>query len=235
MAKHPFPDQTHARSAATKIYEHLVAAIVDHRLPPGTKLPEDRLAEVYGASRARIREILLGLGHERLVTLQPNRGAFVAEPTVRETQEICEARRIIEAATVTAAVRNADKVALERLRDLVEQEDTAWRRNDQHAAVRLSREFHACLAEIAGNSILSDTLRNILARNSLSVAIYERRGSPGCLCSEHYSILDAIERRDAESAQQLMIQHLNHIEERMNLTEPEGKEVDIVAILREAL
>src|SRR5688572_14525641 len=78
------------------IYERLLAAIFEHRLPPGTKLGEDRLAAIFGVSRARIRRVLPRLAHEGLVTLEPNRGAFVAKPTVMEARDVFEARRLIE-------------------------------------------------------------------------------------------------------------------------------------------
>src|SRR5512136_3024662 len=56
------------------IYERLVAAIFEHRLPPGTKLGEESLAAIFGVTRARVRAVLPRLAHEGLVTLEPNRG-----------------------------------------------------------------------------------------------------------------------------------------------------------------
>jgi DNA-binding GntR family transcriptional regulator len=56
------------------IYERMVSAILDHQLPPGTKLVEDRLAAAFGVSRTRIRPVLVRLANEKVVTLTPNRG-----------------------------------------------------------------------------------------------------------------------------------------------------------------
>ena len=71
------------------IYERLVAAIFEHRLAPGMKLGEEGLAAVFGVSRARIRAVLPRLAHEGLVTLEPNRGAFVTQPTeTGETRQV---------------------------------------------------------------------------------------------------------------------------------------------------
>src|SRR5918994_3045368 len=78
------------------IYERILAAIFEHRLPPGTKLGEDRLASIFGVSRARIRRVLPRLAHESVVTLEPNRGAFVAKPTIAEARDVFQARRLIE-------------------------------------------------------------------------------------------------------------------------------------------
>src|SRR5947199_8340847 len=58
-----------------EIYERIVSAIFEHRLAPGTKLGEDRLAAIFGVSRSRIRPALARLAHEKLVRLEPNRWA----------------------------------------------------------------------------------------------------------------------------------------------------------------
>jgi len=70
------------------IYERMVGAILGHRLPPGTKLVEDRLATAFGVSRTRIRPVLVRLANEQIVTLTMNRGATVAQPTEAEAREI---------------------------------------------------------------------------------------------------------------------------------------------------
>ena len=80
-----------------KVYAALFAAIVDHRLTPGTRLPEDEIGTVFGASRTIVRAALQALAHERLVTIEPNRGAQVSQPTIDEARQVFEARSLIEA------------------------------------------------------------------------------------------------------------------------------------------
>src|SRR5215470_2033872 len=79
------------------VYYSLRDAIVSHRLAPGTKLPEDELASIYSVSRTVIRAALQALAHDRLVRLEPNRGAFVAQPSQTEAREIFEMRMLVEA------------------------------------------------------------------------------------------------------------------------------------------
>src|SRR4051812_42442649 len=78
------------------VYARLKEAILAHRLAPGTKLPEDELAAIYAVTRPIIRSALHTLAHDRLVRLEPNRGAFVAQPSKKEAREVFEARTLIE-------------------------------------------------------------------------------------------------------------------------------------------
>src|ERR1700712_3347789 len=80
------------------IYQRIAAAIFEQRLPPGTKLTEDKLGGIFGVSRTIVRNALLRLAHERIVEVRPNRSAVVASPTREEAQHVFEARRIVEAA-----------------------------------------------------------------------------------------------------------------------------------------
>ena len=77
-----FEDETDKPAARwSPIYSALRDAIISHRLGPGTKLPEDELASIYSVSRTVIRAALQALAHDRLARLEPNRGAFVAQPS----------------------------------------------------------------------------------------------------------------------------------------------------------
>src|SRR5512137_687570 len=144
------------------IYERLVAAIFEHRLPPGTKLGEENLAGIFGVSRARVRAVLPRLALEGLVTLEPNRGAFVTQPTVDQARDVFEARRLIEPGIATRLARQADRAAaVTRLRQHVAAERKARAAGDVRTIVRLSGEFHMLLAELSGNSLLAKSMREL--------------------------------------------------------------------------
>lgn len=78
----------------------LMTAIVEHQLPPGSKLPEEALAEVFAVSRTGIRKVLQRLAAVQLVTLTPKRGAHVASPSVEESQAIFRTRALLEVANL---------------------------------------------------------------------------------------------------------------------------------------
>jgi DNA-binding GntR family transcriptional regulator len=201
------------------IYEKILGAIFDHRLPPGTKLGEDRLASIFGVSRARIRRVLPRLAHEGVVTLEPNRGAFVAKPTVAEARDVFQARRLIEPGIVQNLMRQDDLSAtLAKLRRHVVAERRARAAGDARAMVRLSGEFHMLLADAAGNALLAKTMRELTSLTCLIIALYDRPAVPSCLGEEHGDIVDAIASANRSRANDLMVHHLNHVEANLNLT-----------------
>jgi DNA-binding GntR family transcriptional regulator len=129
-------------------------AILERRLGPGTKLGEEALSEIYGVSRAQIRRVLVDLSHAKVVELRPNRGAYVAQPSVREARHVFEARRAIEVAMVERAVDRMTDVSLAKLQEIVDADRAALARGDSEAAIKLSGDFHLCLGEIAGNQAI---------------------------------------------------------------------------------
>lgn len=219
--------------AEDAIYEKILAAIFDHRLTPGTKLGEDRLAAIFGVSRARIRRVLPRLAHEGVVTLEPNRGAFVAKPTVAEARDVFAARRLIEPGIIEQLMRQPGLAAtLPRLRRHVAAEARARGAGDTRAIVRLSGEFHMLLAEAAGNSLLAKSMRELTSLTCLIIALYDRPSVPSCLGEEHGEIVDAIASGDARRARELMLHHLNHVESNLDLTVIDARPVELEAVLR---
>lgn len=212
-----------------EIYEKIYLAIVEHRLRPGTKLVEERLAEIFKVSRARVREVLARLAHEQIVELYPQRGAYVAKPSIDQALDVFEARRLIEPDVLRLLIERLTPERTERLRQHQELEFDARRRNDQRAIVRLSGEFHMLLAELAGNSALTRTMRELSTLTCLIILLYDAPTSSSCRADEHSQIIDAISHRDLTRAQTLMLEHLEHIEKSLKL-EPGTEEADLEAI-----
>ncbi len=213
------------------IYDRILQAVLEHRLPPGTKLVEDRLAELFDTSRGQVREVLARLAHEGVVTTVPNRGAFIASPTPDETREIFEARRLIEPGLVRRFVALRDGAALDRLRGLVEQEQQARNRQDGPAMVRLAGEFHIRLAECAGNRVLERTMRALASLTCLAIYLYDAPHATACREDEHELLLAAIARRRADRAAELMLEHLLHIETSLDFRPRRDERVDVAAAL----
>ena len=231
-ARKPTPLSRAGRDNANDdIYERVVAAILEHRLRPGTKLGEDRLAGIFGVSRARVREVLARLAHEQIVELYPQRGAYVAKPSIEQALDVFEARRLIEPAVIRRLIDTLTPDKLARLRAHQELELDARRRDDKRAVIRLSGEFHSLAAELAGNSALARNMRELSVLTCLMIFLYDAPTSESCRADEHSQIIEAIAKRDAARAQRLMLEHLEHIESGMKLDAASG-EADLEAIFR---
>src|SRR6516164_6970830 len=102
--------------ADSVIVERVFVAVMEHKLPPGAKLAENALCEAFEASRAQIRRVLVVLAGRGVVTLHPNRGAYVSSPSATEAREVFEARRGIERSIVLSAASRIDRSALAELR-----------------------------------------------------------------------------------------------------------------------
>lgn len=192
----------------TPIYDDLKAAILAHAIAPGTKLPEDELGDVYSVSRTLVRAALQALAHDRLVQLEPNRGAFVAKPSKREAREVFEARAIIEpkvAAMAAAVARPAD---IKALRKHLDEEHKAIHEGRQGDAIVLSARFHEGIAEIAGQTILTEFVRSLCSRSALIISLYSRRSDTFCESHAHHALVDAIAKNSEIDASELMTSHL---------------------------
>lgn len=219
-----------------EMYERMVSAILDHRLPPGTKLVEDKLAAAFGVSRTRIRPVLVRLANEQVVTLTPNRGATIAQPSEQEAREVFEVRRMIEPTLVELFVVRAGKKEMEHLKRCIDEEEEARLAGDMRRAIRLSGDFHLIIAEHAGHQTLGRILRELVSRTSLVLMTYssahasERDDATACGCREHRALLDAIRLRDAKEAAKRMRDHLSRLESQLRFEAPADDTPDLTAL-----
>jgi DNA-binding GntR family transcriptional regulator len=209
-----------------EVYRRIHDAILEHRLRPGTKLAEERLAAIFGVSRARIRKAFTRLAHEQIVDWFPKRGAFIARPTVEQARDVFEARYAIEPAIVRRLIRTVDAEGIRALRAHVADEDAAQTTRDRRSTIRLSGEFHNLVADLAGNASLGRSLKELSALTCLVILLYDAPTSIVCRNDEHGLIVDAVERGDTEEAERLVVAHLRAIEQNMNLSGPD-EDVDL--------
>lgn len=214
------------------IHRALRDAIIGHHLGPGMKLPEDELATIYGVSRTVIRSALQALAHDRLVQLEPNRGAFVAKPSPREAREVFEVRKLIEPQVAALAASTAQPHHAAQLAAHLEHEHAAIRAGDDSEAIRLSAAFHVAIAEIAGNCILTDYVRDLVSRSSLIIALYWRRRDTTCDNRAHHALASAIGNGDADGASELMRRHLVDLLSGLDLSVGDQRSVSLSEILR---
>lgn len=233
MAAKPRPksDAPDASDRVSRIREGVSAAILEHRLLPGIKLGEDEIGEIYGASRTLVRTALQQLAHEGIVSIEKNRGAFVARPTPTDAREVFEARRMIEPVIIDHAVDAVAPAWIDRLQHHLAEERAAELCGDARASVRLSGEFHRLIAEMSGHSIYLGFLKELIARSSLIILLYRRHDTPACGTAHHARIVEAVARKDRDAARALMLSHLKEIEAELFLKEFDAEEPRLADLL----
>jgi DNA-binding GntR family transcriptional regulator len=213
------------------IVERIAEAIGSHRLAPGTKLGEEALGEIFGVSRTKVRQALFRLASDKLITLVPGRGAFVAQPSVREAREVFEARRAVEGAVVARFVEHAGERELKLLREHIAEQKHALDAGAVNQRNRLLGEFHSVLARLAGNEVMAELVEELVARTSLITLFYQ--GTRGATESfdEHVVFMQALEAREPARAVALMQEHLSDVERGLVLREEAPPASDLKAAL----
>ncbi|MEC5399186.1 GntR family transcriptional regulator [Uliginosibacterium sp. H1] len=214
------------------IYEQIVDALVDQRILPGTRLNELALCGVFKVSRREMEKVLLRLSFNGLVTLIPNRGAFVASSDANEARAILSARKTVEAGIVEAVALRASGADFKRLEQNIAREDECRHAGRIREAIKHSGEFHILLAEITGNPILCDLMKQLVARTSLVVSLYENPNGLSCWHGDHATLLKHLRAHKARPAMSLMQRHLDHLEESLVFTPQADTSTDLRTIFR---
>lgn len=203
-------------SSTHLIVQALTKAIVEHRLHPGSKLAEQKLADHFGVSRTLVRQALLQLSQHRLVTLEPARGAFVAAPSVSEAQQVFAVRRMLESEMARAFTKQVTAAKIKALKDHIAQEKRAIEVGDASGRAELLGNFHVRIAELMGNAVLAQILDQLISRCALITLMYQTKGAAAHSNDEHGELVRAFAARDEERAVRLMNDHLLHVEESLS-------------------
>lgn len=205
----PTSRKAQAHSLSQRAYEGIKHQIISLALPPGAVIDEDRLQAELGLGRTPIREALQRLALEKLVTIVPRRGTFVTEIGLMDLRLLFEVRVPLESlATRLAAQRGQESHWQEMeavLAGMPPTDDAAA--NEQMIAI--DRRCHEIIYEAAANPFLRDILITLYAL-SLRLWYYAiaEIGHMRQAVSEHQAILEALRRRDGETAARVMQHHI---------------------------
>jgi DNA-binding GntR family transcriptional regulator len=231
MAAMKQPTPAPSETSAEHIAHDIAKAIVAHQLPPGTRLREEALARAYGVSRTKIRAALLMLSKDKLIRTVPDKGAFVSKPSAAEAREIFAVRRILETALAREFVARAQAADYKRIEQHLKLERKAAAGDDVQLRNRLLGDFHTLLAEVVGNSVLTEMLRELAARSAIITVLYQSTLDAVCSSEEHHAFLRAAKDGDVKKACSLMVEHLGHVEAALNFDETAAPSSGLVAAL----
>lgn len=217
-------------SIEERIVDQIYEAVIDQRLPPGTKLSESALCDAFAVGRMHIRRSLLLLASRELVEIISNKGAFVASPSPKQARDVFEARLALEPAIARFAVQRADLNDFTRLKQHLQQESAAHSRGNRREAIKLSGVFHILIAEIADNGVMLRTTKELIARATLIMGTFGAPGMISCRDDDHSDILGAFESGNDQKAAELMTAHLQHIQSQMNFNQSGPSTVDLTQV-----
>ncbi|MHB1691475.1 MAG: GntR family transcriptional regulator [Thiomonas sp.] len=220
------PEQDSTQTIAAAI----TSAIIEHRLAPGAKLTEQKIAAIYGVSRTIVRQALFQLARDHLVTLEPARGAFVSQPSVEEAQQVFAVRRMLEQHLVEEFCDKATPADFRAMRAHLKQEQAVVGRVDVTGRTRLLGDFHVLMAERIGNIVLAQILSELISRCALITLMYQSSRAAQHSSDEHVAILRALESRDVKQAKTLMEAHLRETENSL-LYHPRTSSADLTLAL----
>lgn len=205
--------EAQATSLSQRAYEQIRRKIVDLELPPGSILDEGHLQAELNLGRTPIREALLRLSMERLVTIVPRRGIFVAEIGIADLQQIFEVRILLEQTAARLAARRGNKTQWERMEQLLSLVDQGSG-DDPEIGLTIDEGFHQIMYEAANNRLLQDYLTTLYALSRrlwrfMSVSqidLYSR-------LEELRPIIVALKEADSDLAGDLVEAHIRSYQE----------------------
>ncbi len=204
-------------SSTHSIVAALTKAIIEHRLAPGAKLVEQKLADHFGVSRTLVRQALYQLERQRLIVLEPARGAFVASPSIDEASQVFAVRRMIEAEMTRAFVRSTTPAKIRALQEHVAMEKKAIQAGDAPSRIELLGDFHVRMAELMGNHVLAQMLSDLISRCALITLMYQSTHAAEQSNDDHAHIVSALASGDEDKAVALMDLHLSQVFDNLNL------------------
>ena len=196
-------------SAAQRAYDFIKWAILSSVYSAGELITEGALADEVGVSRTPVREALLRLEVEGLLTLHPKKGAIISTFSRQDVEDVLQARELVEIFTAGHSFAHRAELLTqiekihERMRKARDERDTA-------GFTTADREFHEVIVDGAGNSVLSAVYRMLRERQTLftSVVLRGRVDRMDEAIAEHDLIIDALRGDDVDDFERVVRGHL---------------------------
>jgi len=196
------------------VHAALRAAILDGTLAPGQALSVPELSRQLAVSRSPVREAVLALVGNGLAVETPRRGAAVAGLETADLLEIHEIREGVEAQAARLCAERAGDGVLHRLAAVLEQQRSVVERDDARGWFDTNADFHGLVAEGTGNRRLAEVVRSLQGQMRLGLRRVSADREQRCRgLAEHLAVLDAIARREPETAERLMREHIQRTKE----------------------
>lgn len=211
----PQAEAPRSRGSGTQtVYSKLRQEILAMTLAPGSALDEVRLSERFGMSRTPVREALLRLASDGLVTTLPNRNTIVSTIDFATLPTYFDALTLMYRVTTRAAAGQRNPALMATIRRRQGEFETAVKAQDAFAMIEANREFHVAIAELGGNPYYTSFFARLLDEGRRILRLYYSTFDdrlPLQYVQEHEDMIAAIEAGDVEKSDRLAIAHAAQI------------------------
>ncbi|MCP3891820.1 MAG: GntR family transcriptional regulator [Desulfobulbaceae bacterium] len=195
-------------------YKSLRNSILSFKLKQNIIYNEMSVAQELGLSRTPVREALLRLSSEGLVTFLPRKGFIVTSYTEEEIEEVFELRIILESSVIRKVASKISPGDFDKLREYIEIQHKAATENDYHGFMLSDRAFHKTFFELAGNCKLMEIMENFQdICHMIGVCYLKVAGFYEKVILDHEAILKSVETGDADKAEAAIVNHINRVKD----------------------
>lgn len=196
------------RTTQAAVADMLRSEILQGKIPPGTRLLQNEIAENFETSTTPVREALRQLVAEGLLDGDPHRGVTVHETTSTELLHIYELRLALEPLAMEATAQTITDDHLDVAKDLVSQMDAE---DDPARWIELNGSFHRLLADSGERPLLTSIVHNLRNLSALYIAESLKQADRRELANnEHRELVESLRSRDVDRAVAAERSHLEH-------------------------
>lgn len=189
----------------------LRASLVSGQMVPGVTYSVPALAEEFGVSAMPVREAVLALVQQGLMTPVRNKGFRVVELSAKELDDIMQLRLMLEVPTTVAVAKDVNERTMRDLRRLAKDIARHAKSGELVEYIEADRSFHQTLIGLAENPRLAELVDDLRSRSRLTgLDALAEHGDLSASAREHVDMLDAIAAGDAARLRSLMERHIRH-------------------------
>ncbi len=194
------------------VFETIREAILDGRLKPGERVMEIQLAEKLGVSRTPVREAIRKLELEGLLIMEPRKGAYVADISLKDIEDVLEVRSPLEGLAASLAAIRAKEDEIKLLKEKAKEFKKCMENNDVQGMINKDTEFHEIILHAAKNKKLTSIIEGLREQlQRFRVTYFTEYNIASHLVNEHQNVLHAIESREPEKASKYAQEHIENI------------------------
>ena len=210
--------QPRRRGLTDEVAEGIRHAIFDGSFEMGEHLNEVDIAERLEVSRGPVREALVQLRQEGIVTMKWHRGAHIVQFTAKDVRELASLRTVLEVFAIREAAVSATQADLDQMNQVLTAMSRALNDESDHAMIQLDLQFHDCLYRAARHdrlwnawsSIRSQVMLSLLVKRDTFNEYYRDK-----VIAEHQDLLRVVAARDPEACERAIRDHLAATYERL--------------------